>query len=68
MNFGAWEAIARHQAWYLGVLEQKFAEWPKERIDSCTDLVTLGYLIRLAQRVERHEQLMIRHLGKRVGK
>jgi hypothetical protein len=67
LNFDAWEAIARRQAWYLAVLEQKFAEWPEERIDSCTDLVTLRYLIQLAQRVERHEQLMIRHLGKAIG-
>jgi len=66
MNSGTWEAIARRQAWYLNVLEQRLAEWPSERIDSCTDLVTLRYLIQLAQRLERHEQLMIQHLRKRV--
>jgi len=67
MHCGTWEAIARRQAWYLSVLEQKIAEWPNERIDSCTDLVTLRYLIHLAQRLERHEQLMVRHLRKRIA-
>ncbi|HTL21736.1 MAG TPA: hypothetical protein VL220_13550 [Steroidobacteraceae bacterium] len=50
----------------MHVLEQRLAEWPNERIDSCTDLVTLRYLIQLAQRLERHEQLMIQHLRKRI--
>jgi len=66
MNCATWEAIARRQAWYLNVLERRLAEWPNERIDSCTDLVTLRYLIQLAQRLERHEQLMIQHLRKRI--
>jgi hypothetical protein len=29
--------------------------------------VTLRYLIHLAQRLERHEQLMVRHLRKRIA-
>lgn len=64
MNPGTWEAIARRQAWYLDVLQQELADWPKERIDACTDLLMLGHVIRLARRAERHEQLMVRHLGK----
>lgn len=67
MNRGTWEAIARRQAWYLNVLERKLSDWPNERIDSCTDLVTLRYLIQLAQRLERHEQLMVQHLRKRIA-
>ena len=64
MNFGTWEAIARRQARYLDILQQELADWPRQRIDACTDLVTLGRVIKLARRVERHEQLMVRHLGK----
>jgi hypothetical protein len=64
MNSATWEAIARRQAWYLHVLQRELAGWPKDRIDACTDLVMLGGVIRLARRAERHEQLMVRHLGK----
>jgi hypothetical protein len=64
MNFGTWEAIARRQAWYLDILQRELTDWPRPRIDACTDLVTLGRVIKLARRVERHEQLMVRHLGK----
>src|SRR6516225_458520 len=67
MNFATWEAIARRQAWYVIVLEQKLGEWPKERTDACTDLETLRYVLALARRVDRHEQLMIRHLSKAVA-
>ena len=67
MNLGTWKAIAKRQAWYLGTLQRRVAEWPKERIAACTDLLTLGYVIELAKRVERHEQLMVRHLGKGVS-
>jgi hypothetical protein len=67
MNLGTWEAIAKRQASYLGALQRRVAEWPRERIDACTDLATLGYVIELAKRVERHEQLMVRHLGKAVA-
>ena len=67
MNFAAWEAIARRQAWYVIILEQKLAEWPKERTDTCTDLETLKYVLALARRVDRHEQLMIRHLRRAVA-
>ena len=67
MNSGTWEAIARRQAWYVIVLEQKLAEWPKERIDACPDVETLRYALTLAKRVDRHEQLMIRHLSKGVA-
>ena len=63
----AWEAIARRQAWYVIVLEQKLAEWPKERTDACADLKTLRSVLALAKRVDRHEQLMIRHLSKGVA-
>ena len=64
MNFGTWAAIARRQARYLDILQQELADWPKQRIEACTDLTVLGRVIRLARRVERHEQLMVRHLGK----
>ena len=64
MNSVTWEAIARRQAWYLHVLQQELADWPEERIDACTDLLMLGHVIKLAKRAERHEQLMVRHLGK----
>ena len=64
MNFGTWEAIARRQARYLDVLQRELADWPRQRIDACTDLVLLGRVIKLARRIERHEQLMVRHLGK----
>jgi hypothetical protein len=67
MNLAAWEGIARRQAWYVIVLEQKLAEWPKERTDACTDLETLRSVLALAERVDRHEQLMIRHLSKGVS-
>jgi hypothetical protein len=67
MNSGTWEAIARRQAWYLEVLQQKLAEWPRPRIDACTDLVMLGHVIKLAKRADRHEQLMVRHLGKALA-
>ena len=67
MNLAAWEGIARRQAWYVIVLEQKLAEWPKERTDACTDLETLRSVLALAKRVDRHEQLMIRHLSKGVA-
>jgi hypothetical protein len=66
MNLGTWEAIARRQAWYVIVLEKKLAEWTKERLDACTDLETLRDVLALAKRVDRHEQLMIRHLSKGV--
>ena len=66
MNFATWEAIAKRQAWYVIVLEQKLAEWPRERTDACTDLETLRHVLALAKRVDRHEQLMIRHLSKGV--
>jgi len=49
------------------VLEQNLAEWPKERLDACTDLETLRDVLTLVKRVDRHEQLMIRHLTKGVG-
>src|SRR6516165_6440095 len=68
MTLATWEAIARRQAWYVIVLEQKLAEWPKERTDACTDLEKLRYVLTLARRVERHEQLMIRHLSKGLGR
>ena len=67
MNFGTWQAISKRQAWYVLVLEQKLGEWPKERIDACTDLETMRYVLGLAKRVDRHEQLMIRHLSKGVA-
>jgi hypothetical protein len=67
MNFVTWEAIARRQAWYVIVLEKKLAEWPRERTDVCTDLETPRYVLALARRVDRHEQLMIRHLSKGVA-
>ena len=66
MNCGIWEAIARRQAWYVIVLEQKLREWSKDRVDACTDLETLKRVLALARRVDRHEQLMIRHLSKRI--
>jgi hypothetical protein len=66
MNLGTWEAIARRQAWYVIVLEQKLAEWPQERVDACADLTMLRYVLTLAKRVDRHEQLMLRHLSKGV--
>jgi hypothetical protein len=67
MSIATWQAIARRQAWYVIILEQKLAEWPKERTDACTDLETLRYVLALAKRVDRHEQLMIRHLSKGVA-
>lgn len=67
MTFAAWQAIAKRQARYVNILEQKLAEWPKERTDACTDLETLRYVLALARRVDRHEQLMIRHLSKGVA-
>ena len=67
MKPGTWDAIARRQAWYVIVLEKNLAEWPKERIDACADLETLRGVLTLARRVDRHERLMIRHLGKGVG-
>jgi hypothetical protein len=67
MNFAAWQAIARRQAWYVIVLEQKLAVWPQELTDACTDLETLRYVLALANRVDRHEQLMIRQLSKGVA-
>jgi hypothetical protein len=66
MNFATWEAIARRQAWYVIVLEQKLAEWRNEQTEACTDLETLRYVLTLTKRVDRHEQLMIRHLSKGV--
>jgi hypothetical protein len=66
MKFGIWEAIARRQAWYVTVLEQRLGEWSKERVDAGTDLETMRYVLALAKRVDRHEQLMIRHLSKGV--
>jgi len=66
MSFATWQAIARRQAWYVIVLEQKLAEWPRERIDACTDLETLRYVLALAKRLDGHEQLMMRHLSKGV--
>ena len=67
MNLGTWDAIARRQAWYVIVLEKSLADWPKERIYACTDLETLRGVLTLAKRLDRHEQLMIRHLSKGVG-
>ena len=67
MKPATWEAIARRQARYVIVLEQRLAQWPKERTDVCTDLETLRYVLALAKRVDRHEQLMIRHLRKGVS-
>lgn len=67
MNPGTWYAIARRQAWYVLILEKNLAEWPKERIDACGDLETLRGVLTLAKRVDRHEQLMIRHLRKGVS-
>jgi len=67
MNFGTWEAIARRQAWYVIALEHRLSEWTKERVDACADLDTMKYVLALAKRVDRHEQLMIRHLSKRVA-
>ena len=67
MNGGIWEAIARRQAWYVLVLEQKLKEWSKDRLDACTDLETLKRVLALARRVDRHEQLMIRHVSKRIA-
>ena len=66
MNFATWEAIARRQAWYVIILEQKLAEWRKEQTEACTDLEMLRYVLALTKRVDRHEQLMIRHLSKGV--
>ena len=67
MNLGTWMAIARRQAWYVLVLEQRLGEWPKERVDTSTDLEIMKYVLALARRVDRHEQLMIRHLSKGVA-
>jgi len=61
MNLGTWDAIARRQAWYVIVLEKSLADWPKERIYALRGVLTL------AKRLDRHEQLMIRHLSKGVG-
>jgi hypothetical protein len=67
MKLGTWDAIARRQAWYVIVLERSLAEWPRERLDACADLETLRGVLTLAKRVDRHEQLMIRHLSKGVA-
>jgi len=67
MNVGTWEAIARRQAWYVIVLEQRLGEWSRERLHAGTDLETMRYVLALAKRVDRHEQLMIRHLSKGVA-
>ena len=63
MTFSTWEAIAKRHVWYRDiVLAAKLHEWPVERIEECSDPSILQRVIALAERVERHEQRMDRHM------
>jgi hypothetical protein len=65
MSFPTWQAIAARHIWYKRLLVERMQEWSQERIDSCRDLATLQRVIRLTERVERHDLRMDRH-GKRA--
>jgi hypothetical protein len=63
MTFNTWEAIAKRHVWYRDVvLTAKMAKWPAQRIDSCTDPTVLQRVIELAERAERHQLRMDRHM------
>jgi hypothetical protein len=40
------------------------AHWSQERIDACTDLAELQQLVKLTERVERHQERMNRHMDR----
>ncbi len=46
------------------MLSEKMLEWPQEKIDACADLNQMRYVMRLAERVERCQQRMGRHMDK----
>jgi len=61
MSFDTWRAIAARHIRFRDLLVDKMKEWPQERIDACKDLPTLQGVIRLTERVERHQERMDRH-------
>jgi len=62
MGFNTWEAIARRQLWYRRLLERRASVWNEERISVCADFATLKMVVGLADRLERHEARMQRHM------
>jgi len=63
MTFSTWEAIVKRHVWYRDVvLAAKLKEWPVQRIDECSDPAVLQGVIELAERVERHQLRMDRHM------
>jgi hypothetical protein len=65
MTFDTWETIMKRLVWYRDkVLKTKMLEWPEEKIEACTDPNQLQYVLRLAERVERCQQRMDRHMEK----
>ena len=61
MSFDTWKAIGDRHLWYKRLLHDRVQEWTRERIESCRDLSTLQGVVRLTERVERHDERMDRH-------
>ena len=64
MKFSTWEVIAKRHVWYRALLVERMAEWPETRVDACTDLQRLQYVLKLSERVERHQARMDRHINR----
>lgn len=64
MKFDTWQAIAKRHVWYRDLLKLRMAEWDDDRIAECTDSETLEAVIDLAERAEKHQVRMERHLSR----
>lgn len=63
MRFESWEAVARRHVWFRDVLRARMAPWTEDAINACTDMEALKGLVNLAERIERHEERMSRHMA-----
>lgn len=62
MTFDTWQAIANRHVRFRAVLIARMELWPDARIEACKDLAVLRQIVRLAERAERHDERMNRHL------
>lgn len=62
MKWHTWEAIAKRHPWYRNLLAQKMAE--SEASDACRDMDIRRHTVKLAERAERHQERIERHMAR----
>lgn len=67
MKWDTWEAIAKRQVRYRDALTARLAQWSEDKIEACTDMETLGYIVCLSERMERHQLRMNRHMDRALA-